>query len=500
MPPIRSMDKALDNKYLDGLSGKRMLLISANTYADPYPIYPLGISYLKTAVANRYPALRVDVADMNFTTIEQLADMIKANGYMAVGLSMRNIDNVNYQERNYFVEWYKKLAECIKRSTNAVFHGGGAGYSIFPQLLYRELGLDFGIKGEGEDALCRMIEVMLQYGIESGAQLQSLVNDGTIENKMSEIEGLVWCDGKGCIRVNGRVNYEKELDLSFEDECIDYYWEKSGMLNIQTKRGCPHHCIYCSYPIIEGAVVRTLSSERIVNVLKELYHRHKINYVFFTDSVFNMKRSYNYELCQRIIDSGIKISWGAYFSPNKYLTERDLELYKKSGLTHIEFGTESFSDTQLKNYGKEFCWAEVLEKSKICDSLGIFYSHFMILAGYGETEQSLQESYEHSRLLDNTVIFPYIGMRIYPGTKLAEYAMAEGIIKSEADMLKPCFYISKSVDLNKIKPNAKATGANWVFPDDPPQPLMERYRKKKIRGPLWEYLKFARFNSNNYGE
>jgi len=165
-------------------------------------------------------------------------------------------------------------------------------------------------------------------------------------------------------------------------------------------------------------------------------------------------------------------------------------LYKKAGLAHIEFGSESFSDQQLENYRKGFTWKDILTASHSCDELGIFYAHFMILAGYGETEKSLKETFEHSKLLNNTVIFPYIGMRIYPHTQLYDYALRDGKIESSNNLLQPVYYVSDQVQVDLIQQRAMATGAKWIFPGRGSEEMMVRFRKKKHRGPLWEYLKY----------
>jgi radical SAM superfamily enzyme YgiQ (UPF0313 family) len=274
-----------------------------------------------------------------------------------------------------------------------------------------------------------------------------------------------------------------------DKDLVDYYWSKSGMLNIQTKRGCPHDCIYCSYPVIEGKKIRTLNADLVVETLKDLYFNRGITYVFFTDSVFNISNEYNRLLANKIIDSGVKVSWGAYFSPSN-LTRVELTLFKKAGLTHIEFGTESFSDQQLKNYCKHFTFQEVLEISQICSDLGIFFAHFLILGGYGETEKSLDETFENSKKIPLTVFFPYIGMRIYPHTRLFDIAIAEGRIKSINDLLDPVYYLSEAVNPNTLKERALATGKKWIFPDFEDAGMIEKFRMRNIRGPLWEYLRY----------
>ncbi len=448
----------------------KILIVSANTFDEPYKVYPLGVSYLCSYLQKWSPQTRVDTYDMNFGSPGELSQRLRKERYDIVGLSLRNIDDNNLFSKNSFVEWYRTLARTVRESCDAVLVLGGAGFSIFPGLLLDELGADYGIKGEGEAALCDLVGCIA-------------------ENRSPEgIEGLVFRTPEG-IKINPRTTFTRNPELSFDPAWLPCYWESSGMLNVQTKRGCPHRCIYCSYPVIEGRKVRTLDVRSVVDSLTALNREHGINYTFFTDSVFNIDRGYNCELAEGIIRSGIKMNWGAYFSPRE-LDRQELELYKRAGLTHIEFGTDSFSDSQLKNYRKDFTWEEVLSASRACDALGIFYAHFMILGGYGETEESLDETFARSAGLTNTVIFPYIGMRIYPETELFGIALREGVVKNESELLEPVYYVSPQIEVAGLKRRAAATGAKWIFPEDGQNGLTDRFRAKKCRGPLWEYLRY----------
>lgn len=104
----------------------------------------------------------------------------------------------------------------------------------------------------------------------------------------------------------GSQGYLSTLDVAFEEDLVGWYWQSSGMLNLQTKRGCPYSCIYCTYPLIEGRQVRTLDPEKTVEDLLRLKRNHGINYVFFTDSVFNIGKSYNLKLASLLIESNAK--------------------------------------------------------------------------------------------------------------------------------------------------------------------------------------------------
>jgi len=449
----------------------KILLISANRYTNPYPVYPIGVSYLKTYIQKNLPHYQVNVFDFNIGNYASLIEALKEHQPNYIGISLRNIDGANSFDRSSFISGYKEIVETVRANSQAPVIIGGAGFSIYPQPVFDELRPDFGITGEGEQAWVNLISCLDE------------------RKDHTQIEGLVFYNKSNEFIQNPHLNYLKNLELQFEDSIIDFYWEKSGMLNIQTKRGCCYHCIYCSYPVIEGRKIRTLNADLIVENLFRLNKEKGINYVFFTDSVFNLDREYNMELAEKIIRSGLRIKWGAYFSPSN-LTDEEMALYKQSGLTHIEFGTEALSDTQLKNYGKHFTFADVKAASDLALKHNVFYAHFLILGGYGETDETICQTMENSKLLNHTVFFPFVGMRIYPNTQLQQIAIAEGVISPSDLLLQPTYYISKDFDPSTLKEKAAATGKAWSFPDDSKSDEMEIFRlKRKKKGLMWEYLR-----------
>ncbi|HQI70508.1 MAG TPA: B12-binding domain-containing radical SAM protein, partial [Bacteroidales bacterium] len=160
-----------------------------------------------------------------------------------------------------------------------------------------------------------------------------------------------------------------------------------------------------------------------------------------------------------------------------------------SGLTHIEFGTESISQHVLQCYGKHFTVDDIIQQSELCNMVDVPFAHFMILAGYGETDKTINETFENSKKIKNTVFFPFVGMRIYPGTKLYEIAVNENIIDKNDLLLEPRYFISKEVNTATLKDRAKNTGRRWVFPDEDTAAITNKMRTlRNKKGPLWEYL------------
>ena len=361
----------------------------------------------------------------------------------------------------------------------------------------RELGADYGIHGEGEGPLAELIGA-LERG-ETGADIPAVyTRDGRTGNRPTE-NRLTENTPTGNERTNsltgnertgnGRRSYLPAIEVEFEPELTEYYWKRSGMLNIQTKRGCPYECIYCSYPHIDGRCVRTMDPEIIAENILRAKRDYGINYLFFTDSVFNICPEYNVRLAETLIRRGTNVEWGAYFSPRGIDAEQ-MRLFRASGLTHIEFGTESFCDRTLEAYGKRFTFGDVVRASRLALDNGVYYAHFLILGGYGDTREHVRETIENSRRLEYTVMFPYAGMRIYPHTRLAELAAREGVVAPDDDLLAPAYYIAPDFDLEEARSAAAATGKAWVFPDDPQSALVDTLRlKRNKKGPLWEYLR-----------
>jgi L-fucose isomerase-like protein len=132
---------------------------------------------------------------------------------------------------------------------------------------------------------------------------------------------------------------------------------------------------------------------------------------------------------------------------------------------------------------------EVVRVSDYCNKVGIYFCHFMIIGGYGETEETINESFENSKRIENTVFFPFIGMRIYPGTVLHGIALKEGIIHAEDKLLEPVYYIAPGINYETLKNRAEQTGRRWVFPDEDVATVMNRMRQRKRKGSLWHHLK-----------
>ena len=419
------------------------------------------------------PHYEVLLFDCNLGGVAQLEEFIRREQPDVVGVSLRNVDGANSLREGNFLPGYLEITQAVRRASQAPLLIGGAGFSIFPHYFMEATGADYGLAGEGEESLAQLLEA-LDEGCEPHGIDGLFVRGGSPEE-----EGYP----------RPRRCYLRSLDVEFEEEWVAYYWKYSGMLNIQTKRGCPYGCVYCSYPVIDGRTMRTLDAAKIVDDILRLKQRMGVDYLFFTDSVFNICPEFNAQLAEELIRREAGIRWGAYFTPAG-LGREELELYRRSGLTHIEFGTESFDDATLEAYGKRFTFDDVLHASEAALAANVYYAHFLILGGVGETMQSIGRSIDNSRHIRHSVFFPYVGMRIYPHTRLHTMAVEQGVVAADDTLIEPRYWLCPDFDLEQVRTAARMTGKAWVFPDDEDNALMDKLRIERNRkGPLWEYLR-----------
>ena len=86
-----------------------------------------------------------------------------------------------------------------------------------------------------------------------------------------------------------------------------------------------------------------------------------------------------------------------------------------------------------------------------------------------------------------------IGMRVYPGTPLAQRARAERRIDDATDLLPPTYYLAPGLSEESILTQVRgfaASSGNWIAgePSQVYAQLAERLRRRGVRGPLWNHL------------
>jgi radical SAM superfamily enzyme YgiQ (UPF0313 family) len=448
----------------------KLLLVSANRERSPYPVFPLGLAFL--AAPLKQAGHQLAVLDLCFEAdhLVALQATLAAEQPEVVVISLRNLDNVTWPDARSYLSGLTDLVTVCKGKATVIV--GGSGFSLMPLEVLAACGADIGLVGEGEEQLPLLLDRLAQ-----GADLAVL-------------PGVV---------LPGKTDYIPPHTVSRigspNRELFDVarYLKEGGMANLQTKRGCPFGCSYCTYPLLEGQQMRTRPVAEIIAEIRSLVDDYCVDYLYFVDDIFNYPISFCEQLCTAMIDDRLQVNWSAFINPD-FITPQLLDLMKQAGCDAIEFGTDSGSPFMLQSLGKSFTVEQVKSASLLCREAGLDFVHYIIFGGPGETEETILDTFQLMDELNPTAVIAMTGVRIYPRTKLYHTALNEGIITTETDLLQPTFYLSPALkdQLSTIVTEQAMQRKNWIVPGlevNISDTMLEALRMFKVRGPLWKLLK-----------
>jgi len=121
--------------------------------------------------------------------------------------------------------------------------------------------------------------------------------------------------------------------------------------SVETARGCPYHCRFCSVWDLYGGRRRDGPEEDILNDLISIKGKH----VFFTDDLFFLDAERSESLALEIRKAKIKKYYTCQARADWVVKNRGaVRLWKEAGLKRIFIGLESASDHGLKRHKKGY--------------------------------------------------------------------------------------------------------------------------------------------------
>jgi len=405
----------------------KVLLISANTETINMPVLPLGLAFVNAAlIAQNFETELINLMDAEDEEI-LLKETLSEFHPDAIGISVRNIDTQDIKHPGFMLDPVKAIIARCRQYSNAPIIIGGPGYSIYPEAALDYLGADMGIKGEGEVAFPKLLRRIKNQQPVSDVPGLYLPQKGMIKDRE-------------CIRQAAKIHFPQPIHLPITETMQ----KKDLWIPFQTRRGCPMDCSYCSTGSIEGRLIRKFSLQQAVKTLAA-YTDAGYKQFFFVDNTFNLPPSYAEALCDSIISNNLKINWRCILYPSR-ITEQLVKKMALAGCREVSLGFESGVDKILKQFNKRFNTAEIRNTSAMLKKHGIAQLGFLMLGGPGETRQTVLQSLDFMDSLNLDAIKITTGIRIYPGTRLAEIAVQEGIIDPDDSLLVPKFYIRKELE------------------------------------------------------
>lgn len=313
-------------------------------FAENNSMPPLGMLYVGTALEKEgFNVTALDLAVENFDTEELKRRIISASPQI-IGLS------------TYNEAWYAHIQLCklIKKidSNIKIFAGGAFATFCFESILNESM-TDYVVAGEGEfstTGLCKAI-----------------VN----EEDVSQIPGIIWknCDNEIIQNVaNSRI---QDLDkIPWPNRSLLDLTKYQMPYTISTARGCPGQCIFCSSKSFWGHCVIMRSAESVFEEIMYLNKKYKANLFYVADDTFTSSRKRAMDVCNMLINSGIKFTW-ACESRADIVDDELISTLKKAGCWKIQFGLESAENSILKSLKKK------VTVEQIENAIKIAYKHHM---------------------------------------------------------------------------------------------------------------------------
>jgi len=436
----------------------RIAFVAANREVLPDPVIPLGLLSVLEACPSTHERLFLDLC-FEPEPERALRDFVREQKPELVALSLRNLQSADYSDAHSNVQAYARLVAAVREVSEAPVVLGGGGYSLMPEALLERLGADFGVAGEGEVVFPALVEALTTGG------------------DTAEVAGLYR-------RVEGRAHAPRTMPPFVDLATLKFvsrrrvdrrHYAASGIESVQTKRGCPLHCSYCTYPTIEGHQSRLRPPSHVADELQHIrLEAPEVDHFFVVDSVFNQPRRHALAVSDAVAERGIDLPWTCYANPLGFDGEL-AEHMVAAGCVGIEVGSDSGSDTVLEKLGKSFDAAAIREAHRVAESAGLLDCHTFLLGTPGETLDEVKRSLDF-----------IVDLAPSAAILMVWNDDAEALVPPSAS---PRTELRQSI-LDLLSAQAASQG-RWVVP-----PLGKRFdarrfsllRRRGLSGPLWQHL------------
>jgi len=469
-----------------------ILIVSTNRNAHPVPVLPSGACVVAESVAREGHS--VSVLDLMFAAdpLDTLKSVLGRTKFDVIGLSVRNIDNIDMGAPRYFINDLIPFIDTIRLFTDATLVLGGASLMVMPEEIMRATGVPCAVIGDGETVFPRLVDKLARKEPwENLPGVASLVGGKYGTNAYAPALSRL-CAGP---------DYGRWLNMKA-------YRSHLATIPLQTKLGCRFQCVYCTYRKIGGAEYR-LSDPGSVADTTLRYASSGYGDIEFVDNVFNAPYDHALEVCESLIRSKHRARLQSVELNPVSFDHRLLSTMRRAGFVGIGLTVESASDPVLKGLRKGFTAREVHATAEVVKRNCLPCLWIFLLGGPGETQDTVRETllFAEKFIRPQDAAFFNIGIRMYPGTELEAIARRQGVLsRPSGSMLAPVFYVSPEVEADWIMGQVKQSmnsHMNFMNSDSLsfsylPQ-ISRMGHRLGLKTPLWRYTRVIRRGLRSIG-
>ncbi len=359
---------------------------------------PLGLAYLASALERDGHSVKILDAFAQGWSWVDFAEGIKKERADLIGIGgmTPTIDNT-----------LRAVKICRPHARYIVI--GGPHFSVHGQRFFKDCpALDFGILGEGENRFLELVK-RLEEGKDPW-----------------DLPGLV-----GPEKFNPPGNFIGDLDgLPFParhllpNSSYRYaLWPGERVTTMITSRGCPYRCIFCDKSIF-GSRWRARSPQNVLEEMEQIVKELGIRSVIIYDDLFTLQKQRVIEICQGILERGLRIEWKCEGRVDR-VDEEMLAWLKKAGCSLIAYGVESGNQVGIDYLQKGITLSQIRRAFALSRQAGIRPMAYFILGIPVETYAQGLETIRFAREL-NPDYAQFSILSPFKGTKLYEEAKAKG--------------------------------------------------------------------------
>jgi radical SAM superfamily enzyme YgiQ (UPF0313 family) len=469
----------------------RVLLINSNRKGDMLAAAPIGLCYVASAVESAGHSVKtLDLCFAGKRVFSEVSNLVRSFAPDVVGVSVRNIDNVNMLHSISYLPDVAGLMEHLRLVTASPVVIGGSAASLAPEAILRFLKADYIVVSDGEEPFQRLLKCLDSHKAPSEIPGVGMMVNGSFHLTPPSLNGF-----------NGKApDIGRWVDTSL-------YRKIGASYNIQAKRGCRRRCIYCTYnQSLEGAHLRLRDPVDVVDEIEDALKKYRPNCFEFVDSVFNDPVGHSRAILEEIVRRPWKALFTAMGVHPKGLDREYLDLMWRAGFRSLMITPESASDKMLNAYRKGFTKQDVLDAANALNRTAFAVWWFFMIGGPGETNDTLKESLDFvltnlqkkGRAATHVAQF-FLGVRLYPGTALWKMAQEQGFVNGTPDPLEQAWYLSEELNLDgawsQMLDAAAICPEVYLGFDERvlafSRTIVAVCRLLRLKGPYWKYMRFG---------
>ncbi|TFG05402.1 MAG: radical SAM protein [Promethearchaeota archaeon] len=391
---------------------KRILLIYPNYKTVGWEYYgldfpPINLTYIAAYLEDLPVEVAILDAKVNNLNSKQLKNQIQKFNPDLIGISVFVSAAINVCNQ------YAEIAKEVNPNCTVVF--GGRHPTWEPDETLSKKEVDILIRGEGELTLRELI----QTGTPQNVRGISYKLDGEIihnpERPLLDIKKI-----RFPARHLVKNNHYKMMTVRLE--------------TVETSRGCPYTCTFCTTHKFNNGLWRPRPVEKIIQELKIISQNRKITDIFFVDDNLTANTKRIQTLCKRIIECKTThemndFKFFAQIRVDSIVSSPEMvKMMAKAGFWVVFIGIEGVSEKKLQSVRKGFSFNKVLQALKLLhENNMIVIGNLIIGLDLDETEEALKKEIQFMKTVDIDII-SYVLLTPFPGSDTLKEFEEQGLI------------------------------------------------------------------------